>query len=340
MKVWPVLKWMLLIAVAVVVLAGVGSVWLWTNSDHLIRQQVLKTFDKASPDLQLQVDGLQFVSTSSLRITGVQIRDRETRQTILRAREVIATVDETALIENHNVILRSIHINGIEVLLQRSETGRWNWQEYKFQRISDNPLIPPSVILENVRAQIQLEHGSGIPPANLIVTSPSFHAVPKSAEVYDFTGSLALPGAGSLALNGTSNLVTREWNLRGQLASITADQSLMEIAKSTAPQLAEQLQQLDAKIARVLPAPVETRTTDSSPTTSAIVVGASGVSPRFMGVLDIDFQIEKRSDLPVPDLRLKVEVRDGQLSSPVVPVRLSDVRDILLGQSSGDLQVA
>jgi hypothetical protein len=326
MKVWPVLKWMFLIVMGVVVLAGVGSVWLWTNSDRLIRQQVLKTFDKAAPDLQLQVDGLEFVSTSSLRITGVQIRDRETRRAILRAREVVATVDETELIENQNVIVRSIHITGIEVLLQRSETGRWNWQEYKFQRISDNPLIPPSVILENVRAQIQLEHGSGIPPANLIVTSPSFQAVPKSAEVYDFSGSLALPGAGSLALNGTSNLVSREWNLRGQLAGVTADQSLMEIAKSTAPQLAEQLQRLDAKIARVLPAQVETRTTDSSPATSAIVVGASGVSPRFMGVLDIDFQIEKGADQIVPDLRLKVEVRDGQLSSPVVPVRLSDVR--------------
>ena len=114
---------------------------------------------------------------------------------------------------------------------KRSEDGRWNWQDYAFHPISDNPLIPPSVILENVRAQIQLEHGAGIPPASLIVTSPLFQAVPKSAEAYDFSGSLALPGAGNLALNGTCNLTTREWNLRGQLAESTADQSLMESGK-------------------------------------------------------------------------------------------------------------
>ncbi len=325
MKFWPVLKWMCFIALAIAISASVGGVWLWQNSDRLIRRQALSTFDKAAPDLQLQIDGIQVISTSSLRLTGIEIRDREANRPILRAKEAIATVDETQLLENQNVIVRSIKVFGVEILLKRAEDGRWNWQNYEFHRISENPLIPPSVILENVRAQIQLEHGAGIPPANLIVTSPLFQAVPRSAEAYDFSGSLTLPGAGSLALNGTSNLITKDWNLRGQVAGITADQSLMEIAKSTAPQLAAQLQQLDARIASVLPAPDDPHASLATPATSAIVVGASSVSPRFMGVLDVDFRIEKRAETVVPDLRLKVEVRDGQLSSPVVPVRLSDV---------------
>ncbi len=326
MKVWPVLKWMFFIALALAISVSVGGVWLWKNADRLIRQQALRTFDKAAPDLELRIDGIQLVSTSSLRVTGVEIRDRNSNRPILRAKEALATVDETQLMERQNVIVRSISISGVEVLLKRSEDGRWNWQDYKFHPISDNPLIPPSVILENVRVQVQLEHGDGIPPASLIVTSPLFQAVPKSAEAYDFSGSLALPGAGNLAVNGACNLTTREWNLHGQLAGLTADQSLMDLAKSTAPQLATQLQQLDAKIASVLPSPDESHTAAAGPETSAIVVGGSSVSPRFMGVLDVDFMVEKRPEHAVPDLRLKVEVRDGQLSCPVVPVRLSDVR--------------
>jgi hypothetical protein len=325
MKVWPVIKWMLFFALGIAVSASVGGVWLWQNSSRLLRQQALQTFDKAAPDLQLQIDDIELIGSSSLRLTGLEIHDRASNRPVLRAKEAVATVDESQLLEHQNVILRSIKISGAEVLLRRGTDGRWNWQDYEFHRISENPLIPPTVILENVRAQIQLEHGPGIPPASLIVTSPTFQAVPKSAEAYDFSGSLMLPGAGNLALNGTSNLITKDWNLRGQLAGITADQSLMEIAKSTAPQLAEQLQQLDAKIAGVLPVLSESRTA-STGETSAIVVGASSVSPRFMGVLDVDFRIEKRPESTVPELRLKVEVRDGQLSSPVVPVRLSDVR--------------
>ena len=326
MKVWPVLKWMFFIALAITIAMSVGGVWLWKNSDRLVREQAFRTFDKAAPDLELQIDSIQLSSTSSLRLTGIEIRDRAANQPILRAKEALATVDETELMERQNVIVRSIKISGVEILLKRSEDGRWNWQDYAFHPISDNPLIPPSVILDNVRVQIQLEHGAGIPPASLIVTSPLFQAVPKSAEAYDFSGSLALPGAENLALNGTCNLTTKEWNLRGQVAGVEADQSLMDLAKSTAPQLASHLQQLDAKIASVLPSPVESRTADASSQTNAIVVGGSSGSPRFFGILDVDFLVEKRSERAVPDLRLKVEVRDGQLNSPVVPVRLSDVR--------------
>ena len=183
MKVWPVLKWMFFIALAIAISVSVGGVWVWKNSDRLIRQQALRTFDKAAPDLELRSDGIQLVSTSSLRVTGVEIRDRNSNRPILRAKEALATVDETQLMERQNVIVRSISISGVEVLLKRSEDGRWNWQDYKFYPISDNPLIPPSVILENVRVQVQLEHGDGIPPASLIVTSPLFQAVPKSASV-------------------------------------------------------------------------------------------------------------------------------------------------------------
>ena len=326
MKVWPILKWMFFIALAITIAVSVGGVWLWMNSDRLIREQTFRTFDKAAPDLELQVEGIQLSSTSSLRLTGIEIRDRAAGRSILRAKEALATVDETELMERQNVIVRSIKISGVEILLKRSEDGRWNWQDYEFHPISNNPLIPPSVILENVRAQIQLEHGAGIPPANLIVTSPLFQAVPKSSEEYDFSGSLALPGAENLALSGNCNLATKEWNLRGQVAGVEADQSLMELAKSTAPQLASRLQILDDRIASVLPSPAESRTADARPETNAIVVGDSNVSPRFFGILDVDFLVEKRSELPVPDLRLKVEVRDGRLSSRAVPVRLSDVR--------------
>jgi len=326
MKVWPVLKWMFFITLAIIIATGVGGVWLWKNSDRLVREQALRMFDKGAPDLELKIDGIQIVSASSIRVTGIEIRDRTVHRQILRAKEAIATVDETELIDRQNIIVRSIRISGIEILLKRSENGRWNWQDYQFHPISDNPLIPPSVILENVRAQIQLEHGNGIPPASLIVTSPLFQAIPGSGEAYDFSGSLALPGTGNLAVDGNCNLVTKEWQLGGRLDGIMADQSLMELAKSTAPQITEHLQQLDAKIASALPAPPETQTASASKNTSAIVVGASNVSPRFMGVLDVDFLIEKRTENIVPDLRLKVEVRDGQLSSPVVPVRLSDVR--------------
>ncbi|MBC7967727.1 MAG: hypothetical protein H7Z17_17580, partial [Fuerstia sp.] len=132
MKVWPVLKWMFFFALATAIAVSVGGVWLWKNSDRLIRQQALQTFDKAAPGLKLQIDGIQLISSSSLRVTGLEIRDRQSNRPILRAKEATATVDETQLMEQQNLIVRSIRVSGVEVLLKRSEDGRWNWQDYQF----------------------------------------------------------------------------------------------------------------------------------------------------------------------------------------------------------------
>jgi len=326
MKFWAVLKWMLIFATAIVIAVSAGGFWLWQNGNSMVRQRLLATFDKAAPDLELHLDRIEMLSTSSIKLTGVEIRDRSTNRTVLRAAELLASVDEAQLVERQQILLRSLRVTGIDVLMRRFPDGTWNWQTYRFQKLSDAPFIPPSVTLENVRARVLLEHGDTIPPASLLVSTPLFQAVPSSGESYDFTGLLTMPGAGNLALTGDWDLRQKTWALGGTLNNVSADQSLLEMAKSTAPQLADQLQRLDTSLAQVLPRPTPAQTASSSQNTTAIVIGASGVSPRFLGVLDVDFKVEKRATSSVPDLRLKIDIRDGQLKSSVVPIQLTDVR--------------
>ena len=325
MRFLAVLKWMLFIVLAIAIAAGAGGVWLWQNSDGMIRGKVLQTFNRAAPDLDLHFDAIRFLSTSSISLTGVEIRDRKSSRPILRAEELQATLDEALLLERQQMLIRSVRVSGVDVLLTRHQDGRWNWQNYTFHRVSEDPLILPSVTLEDVRAQVQLEHGDGIPPASLVLSTPLFQAIPESGITYDFAGIVTLPGAGDLSLSGDCNIETHIWKLGGRLTGVTADQSLLELAKATTPQLADRLSQLDSAVSRVLPKPVETQTASADTVSAALVIGASGVSPRFLGKLDVDFSVEKRPDATVPDLRLKVEVREGQLSSPVVPIRLTDV---------------
>ncbi len=326
MKFSAVLKWMLIFALAIVIAVGAGGVWLWQNGNPMLRQKILEAFDKCAPDLELHVDRIVLLTTSSIKLTGVEIRDRKTNRPVLRAAELEASVDEAQMVERQQVLLRSVRVSGVDVLLRRSPDGNWNWQNYRFNRLSDVPFIPPSVILEGVRAQVLLEHGGEIPPANLLVSTPSFQAIPVSGDAYDFTGLLTLPGAGDLALTGECDLKKKTWSLGGTLQSVSADQSLLEMAKSTAPQLAEHLQRIDSSVAQMLPRPTAAQTASSERETAALVIGSSGVSPRFLGVLDVDFHVEKRADKSTPDLRLKVDIRDGQVSSPVIPLKLTDVR--------------
>ncbi len=326
MKFWAVLKWMLIFAAAILIAVGAGGAWLFQNGNSMIRQKLLVTFDKAAPDLELHLDRIDMLSTSSIKLTGVELRDRSTNRTVLRAAELQVSVDEAQLVERQQILIRSLRVSGIDVLMRRFPDGSWNWQQYRFQKISDAPFIPPSVTLENVRARVLLEHGGEVPPASLLVSTPLFQAVPSSGESYDFTGLLTMPGAGNLALTGDWDLRQKTWALGGTLNNVSADQSLLEMAKSTAPQLAGQLQRLDMSMAQFLPRPTAAQTASSAQDTTAIVIGASGVSPRFLGLLDVDFKVEKKANSSVPDLRLKVDIRNGQLKSSVVPIQLTDVR--------------
>ena len=63
MKFWAVLKWMLILTLAIVFAAGVGGVWLWKNGNSMIRQQLLATFDKGAPDLELRLEHIEMLGT-------------------------------------------------------------------------------------------------------------------------------------------------------------------------------------------------------------------------------------------------------------------------------------
>lgn len=326
MKVLAVLKWILFFAVAATLAVGGSGIWVWQNSDRIIRDRILAAFDQKSPDLELRFEQLRFLSASSVSLTGIEIRDRQRNYLLLKAEEVRATVSEPQLLEEQRVLIQSVTASGVDLVVTRTAEGFWNWQKYRFTKQDDMPFIPPSVTLENVRVRVQLEHGHEIPPANLLVRCPRLQAIPGSATSYDFAGEMSLPGAGELALKGACNLQEKTFQLGGRLNGVSANQDLLELAKATTPQLAERLQQLDAAYARVLPAPTEAQTASAAADSAALVIGSSSIAPRFLGVLDIDLLIEKRADSTVPDLRMVVDVRDGQLSSAVVPIRLADVR--------------
>ncbi len=75
MKVWPVLKWMFFITLAIIIATGVGGVWLWKNSDRLVREQaLLPSFGRAlydAAELTLSVPGYA-VDRAHLRVRSLE----------------------------------------------------------------------------------------------------------------------------------------------------------------------------------------------------------------------------------------------------------------------------
>lgn len=324
MKFSAVVKWIFLILVTATIAAGAAFFYVWNQKDFLVEQQIHKQFAVLAPELRLVVGNTIVQDSQTIVLRDVEVRDRQTDLAILRLKQTEIEIDSQQLLEHKKVIINHVNLDSADVLLVRNETGRWNWQDYRFVASGEIRALP-GITIHDLRIQLNLQHGGGIPPARLLLTSSQLRAVPGSSHSYAVDGQIDLPGSESLKLSGHWDLKSKEWRLGGNLRDVRADDQLMRIAQATNPQLQHQLNQLDGAMTELLPPP----TVPSTRSTAALLIGNSPVAPRFLGVLDIDFHVQGSPDSPVPQFRLKVEIRDGRLTSPSVPLVLNDVNATL-----------
>ncbi|MCA9064163.1 MAG: hypothetical protein KDA96_13930 [Planctomycetaceae bacterium] len=323
MKLSAILKWMLILTLLIVTIVGGVAVWAWRNSDQMVRKAILDRCEQMAPDLLVHINRVELLSSSSIRLHGVEVRDRTRNAPLVRVEQILVGVDGPALLDRQQVIVTSVEAQHVDLLVRRNPEGRWNWQDYRFVKSGDTRPILPTITVTDLRTQIQLQHGDDLPSANLVLASSTIRAVPASADRFELNGDVALPGTGRINLAGLWDRLSREWSVAGRMQGVHAGKHLIDLAQSANPGISEKLDQLDQQMARALP---EGSIRHESPDEStALVIGTSGIAPRFHGVLDVEFFAASRPDQTVPDFSLSVQVRDGRIMCPTVPVRLTDV---------------
>ncbi|MFO0176671.1 MAG: hypothetical protein ACK55P_05695 [Planctomyces sp.] len=331
MRFLSVIRWMLLIVVTIVGIVCAGGGVLWLKKDRWLQQKLVQTFEARAPQLTLHVDEIRLPGTATLQLGGVEIRDRASGRPLVRISEIQAEIDDAQLLERQTVLLRSLRLSGVDLLLKRTAEGRWNWQEYSFPQPADQVFVPPQIRVQDLRMQLILEHAGSIPPAELLLAVPDFQAIPASGQGYDVTGQVVLPGAGTLALDGDLDLKSRSWKLAGRVRDVAADQNLLTIAQSTMPQLSEKIDTLERALAQALQPATEGRLSarpDAAAlpgVSGALSVGEGDTSVRFVGLIDVDFEAMRAPAADIPELQLKVAVREGSLACPVLPWRFAGI---------------
>jgi len=326
MKFLPVLKWMINITLFVAVVASCAGMYFWNRSDELIQKEILKRFSEAAPDLQLIVGATSLQGTHGVTLKDVEIREAHSGKPLLRAEELHVLIDSARLVERQQIVVNKVLLKSAAVLVSREADGRWNWQNYAFNRPETSVAGLPQIVVEDLRVHLTLKHGSGIPPATLLLSSPQFLAVPTSQHAYEFDGGISLPGVGLLNLSGVGDLASKQWQIGGRLRDVKADHNLMQIAQATSPQLEGQLSQLDEAMGRLVP---NTNKLQSGSTGAALIIGKdSNIAPQFLGVLDVNFDAFSVKDSPIPEFKLRVQIKDGRLVSPALPMALTDVNGV------------
>ena len=327
MKYLPIFNWMIRWSLLATLLAGAAGIYLWKNSDSLVQTQVLKKFSELAPDLLLEVGRTEVQGTESVIFHDVQLFEAATRKALLRAKQIRLDIDSDQLINHQRLVLDQVVLNAADILMERQQDGRWNWQNYRFNLPKVRGTLP-AILIQDARVQLTLDHGAGFPAARLLLACPNAQAIPESADSYDFEGALDLPGAGTLRVSGAADFAVKTWHIGGSLKNVSADQRLMDLASTADPSLQDKLSGIDTMLASKLPP----RTRQHNDFRTAGVPGAAlqfgndrRIAPQFLGTLDVDFEAASKADSAIPDFKLLIDIRDGRIASGVIPIGLDHV---------------
>ncbi len=313
---------MLLIGLGVTVVAGGAGIHYWNQRHDLVESQLRRRFDELAPELRLVLGQVWFDGLHRLTLSDVEVRDRATDQPLLRAKRVCVKIDSQMLLDHQRVMVRSVQIDGADVLVVRQEDGRWNWQNYEFRTRSMAGGALPQIDIRNLRTKLHLKYTKDIPVAQLLLSSPQIQLVPASAHILDLDGAVEIAGAGVLSLTGKYDLATGAWSLGGRLQDMTIDRKLLELAQSTSPLVRNELKRLNQTLQEIL---TQQQTTSVDPGSALLIGYDISTSLRFQGQLDVNFDIRHQPDQHAPDFRLLADIKDGQLSIPGLPIHLLDV---------------
>lgn len=328
MKYLPVFNWMIKWSLLAILLAGAAGVYVWKNSESLVHAQLMKAFSELAPELTLEVARTEVRGTEAVILHGVQIFESANRRPLLRAKQIRLDVDSGQLMNHQRLVLDRVTLNDPDILVERRQDGRWNWQNYEFNPPKVRGTLP-AILIQDARIQLALDHGAGFPAARLLLACPSAHAIPESADSYDFEGALDLPGAGMLRISGAADFVAKTWHIGGGLKDVSADQRLMELATSADPGLHAKLSGIDSMLASKL-SPTDLQTANV-PTAgglgAALQLGSDRrIAPQFLGTLDIDFEAASKAGSSIPYFKLLVDIRDGRIASAALPFGLDQVK--------------
>ena len=332
MKFTSVLKWALLIGLVTALVAGGAGVRYWGQRHEFVESQLLKRFEEIAPDLTLALGQTHLDGLHCLTLRNIELNDRKTDQPVLRAQLITISLDTQALLDHQQLVIRKVQVDGAEFLAVRQNNGRWNWQDYTWNPSKNSNTPLPQIDVRQLRVQLHLKHGTDIPSARVVLTSPRIRAVPASAHRIDLDGSVELAGTGSVKLSGAFDLNNGAWSVDGKLRDLTANSKLLDLAQNSSPKVREEFKRINTAVRRALP-PIRSASTDLD---SALIVGSDiTTAPRFRGQLDVEFDITRQPGQLVPDFHVLVDVRDGHISVPGVPLQLTEVYAAFLADNDG-----
>lgn len=332
-----IVKWMVVLLLISVVVGGGGAYWCLSQSDDILKAEVLKQLRQIGPDLAWNIERAHFDFTGRIRLHGLAITLPDSHEPACYVPESIVTLDDQSLTDFEKVSIRRLRLVHPQWTVVRRPDGSWNWQGHRWQLRGGQPVPEVEIEHGSVTLALQRPDGQALP---LKLDDVNLSAIPSAAKKLKAVLTTRIEPAGPLTATADLNLEGAPFNLEARWLKIPIDDDLLDLVAEFSPSLQDRLDAAREKLSAL----ASTQSASSSldrPTTD----GGRATAP-----MQLESTLTPVENRPAPfglkclcDVRGRLswdslsglkyqvlaDIRSGQLSHVVLPLPLYELRGSL-----------
>lgn len=333
-----ILRWMAFLAVLLAAAGGAGAWWIWDRADVLLREQMEIALAEHLPHWNVSFSDFDFDTDGLVRFSDVTLTSTEDDDEFLHVPQIVARVDRDLLLRHERVVVQSVELHQPTIWIRRSGNGDWNWERLAPFPHTDRAC--PEITIHQGTVVLGMDRTDEMPATEFVFRRVDARFVPAAWKCFHVAARTDVDYAGALVLEGSIDLNTSAWELRGQASSVNTQDGLLEMAAGLSPKLREQMEGLanrkprGGSMQQLVPGPGGSLVTTvgheevGGPEVGA-VVSADGPASQFrlpeLGLtaeMAVEFSVSHPPGGDAISYSVDADIRDGEIVNDALPLPL------------------
>lgn len=233
------LQWMLVLLATIVIVAGGGLIWLWGQSDRILKSQIAQGLEKFAPELPIDFKRASLETDGRVRLVELKLLTPDHSSTLVRLPELVTYLDRDLFVQHRQISIQRVVVNHPQVTLDQAADGTWSFEGIKFPKPAG--MAWPSI--EILDGDILLRvHRDALIPIELRLTNLDAKLKPTARGQCHIEGHGDVDPLGPMEILGDLDTATGRWNLTIQAQKIPAGDKLIGVATDLSPRVRTQVQ--------------------------------------------------------------------------------------------------
>lgn len=354
------MTWLVGILLVLLVLAGIGTWQIWSRSDELLHQAVMNGLRKWAPDLKVQLGRCRLDWLGQVRLEQFSLTQPGAIEPLISLPEVLIDLDREALIRRQEFLVENVRIVRPRLEVIREADGTWCFQKLPKLPAGGSGSLP-GIQIEQAQVVVHWWNPGAGKPADLHLDGINVKLMPNGRRHLLVEGTTKIDRIGQVVLEGRIGIDSRTGTLTGKLSGLEIGRDLLQVIAGIEPAVATRVAELEQRLrsqmlqepdplsrspfsiagiargepaSRIPPPQSAIRADSSSASTPGkdsrhqIPVSWIGAENSILGLqalVDISFRLSLTEESSTPDLRLLVDINQGDITNTALPFPLSDL---------------